>query len=334
MRYARNLVLVSHEGYLEAVMLNPWDSTRILHRYLLGKSDSLPPQTGDATPIVTPLQRAAVFTSVHCALLQELGCVSAIGGVCELEYIHLSSVREGVREGRIADLGNGMQPNIERIIQLKPDALMPTPFEHSGGYGRIERMGIPIVECADYMECSPLARAEWIRFYGRLFDRGAKADSLFLAIERDYLALAARAAETASRPRMICEIPQSGYWFMPAGESTMGQLYAHAGARYLFDDLPGAGSVSLGIERVLERGVTADVWLVKLNGPLRRAQLVADYPALRRIPARIWCCDLSTSQFYEETPFHPELLLEDILSVLHPELGIVPRREYYHEVTE
>ena len=133
---------------------------------------------------------------------------------------------------------------------------------------------------------------------------------------------------------MICEIPQSGYWFMPAGQSTMGQLYAHAGAHYLFDDLKGAGSVSLGIERVLERAVSADVWIIKQNSMLKRAQLIADYPALRRIPAHIWCCDLSTSQFYEETPFHPELLLEDLLSVLHPELGIVPRRKYYFEVKD
>lgn len=332
MRYARNLTMVQHAGYIEVMMRNPWDSLAVLHRYVMGDADSLPAPADGVTRIPTPLHRAAVFTSVHCALLEELGCAESVGGICELEYIHLPFVQEGVQQGRIADLGNGMQPDVERIIQLAPDALMPTPFEHSGGYGRIERLGIPIVECADYMERSALARAEWVRFYGRLFGRAAAADSLFRRVERDYLALASRAKAAQTRPRMICEMPHSGYWFLPAGQSTMGQLYKDAGADYLFADLKGAGSISLGIERVLERAVTADVWLIKNHGAFSRQQLVADYPALRRIPARLFFCNLATSNYYEETPFHPELLLENLIALLHPELGIMARRKYFEEV--
>lgn len=329
LRYAHNLTMVQHSGYIEVLMHNPWDSTAVLHRYVMGAADSLPAPREGVTRIATPLQRAAVFTSVHCALIEELDCKESVGGICELEYIHLPFVQEGVRQGRIADLGNGMQPDVERIIQLAPDALMPTPFEHSGGYGRIERLGIPIIECADYMERSALARAEWVRFYGRLFGRAAEADSLFRRVEHDYLALASRAKAAQTHPRMICEVPHSGYWFLPAGQSTMGQLYKDAGADYLFADLQGAGSISLGIERVLERAVTADVWLIKNHGALNRQQLTTDYPALRRIPAHIFFCNLATSNYYEETPFHPELLLENLIALLHPELGIKARREYF-----
>jgi iron complex transport system substrate-binding protein len=179
------------------------------------------------------------------------------------------------------------------------------------------------------MERSALARAEWVRFYGRLFGRAAEADSLFRRVEHDYLALASLAKAAQTRPRMICEVPHSGYWFLPAGQSTMGQLYKDAGADYLFADLQGAGSISLGIERVLERAVTADVWLIKNHGALSRQQLTTDYPALRRIPAHIFFCNLATSNYYEETPFHPELLLENLIALLHPELGIKARREYF-----
>lgn len=333
LRYARNLVMVQHDGYLEATMRNPWDSTQLLHRYIIRQTEdiasALPAEAAGATIVCAPLRRAAVFTSVHCALLQELGCPDAIGGICELEYIHLPFVHEGVACGRIANLGNGMSPDLERVIQLQPDALLPTPFENSGGYGRLTRLGIPIVECADYMERSPLGRAEWIRFYGRLFGRAREADSLFESIERRYLDLR-RLAETAStRPRLICEVPKSGYWYLPGGESTMGQLYRDAGADYLFSDLRGAGSVAMSIERVLDRAMTADVWIIKNNGVLTRRQIVADCPTLRPIDAQMWFCDIGSNNYYEETPFHPERLLEDIISLLHPELGLRPEKSYF-----
>ena len=333
LRYARNLVMVQHDGYLEATMRNPWDSTQLLHRYIIRQTEdiasALPAEAAGATIVCAPLRRAAVFTSVHCALLQELGCPDAIGGICELEYIHLPFVHEGVACGRIANLGNGMSPDLERVIQLQPDALLPTPFENSGGYGRLTRLGIPIVECADYMERSPLGRAEWIRFYGRLFGRAREADSLFESIERRYLDLR-RLAETAStRPRLICEVPKSGYWYLPGGESTMGQLYRDAGADYLFSDLRGAGSVAMSIERVLDRAMTADVWIMKNNGVLTRRQIVADCPTLRPIDAQMWFCDIGSNNYYEETPFHPERLLEDIISLLHPELGLRPEKSYF-----
>ena len=71
-------------------------------------------------------------------------------------------------EWRIVDCGNGMNPDIEKIIDLRPDAIMLSPFENSGGYGRVGKLGVPVIECADYMETSPLGRAEWLRFYGLL----------------------------------------------------------------------------------------------------------------------------------------------------------------------
>ena len=93
--------------------------------------------------VVVPLKKLAVFTSVHCSLLMELGCKDRIGGICEPEYIHIPYIHRALKEGRIIELGNGMEPNLERIMALQPDAIMLSPFENSGGYGRLERMGIP-----------------------------------------------------------------------------------------------------------------------------------------------------------------------------------------------
>ena len=124
-----------------------------------------------------------IFTTVHCAMLQSLGREDCIAGVADLKYIKIPWVHQQVKEGRIVDVGEGMSPVIEKIIDNRPDAILLSPFENSGGYGKLEDIDIPIVECAEYMEESPLARAEWLRFYGLLFGCEHEADSLFAVVE-------------------------------------------------------------------------------------------------------------------------------------------------------
>ena len=319
MRYARNIKLIQYKDSFVAILRNPWDTTKTLNRYAITK----------------PLKKAAVFTSVLCSLMEELGVESSIGGVTEVEYIGVDYVLKGVKEGRIADLGNSMEPNLERIMELEPDALMPSPFQDSGGYGRLERLGIPIIECADYMEVSPLARAEWMRFYGRLFGVGDKADSLFLAVEKEYLSLKEKAEAVEKRPTLLAESLSGASWYTPGGNSTMGILYKDAGADYIWKDTKESGSLPLSIERVLEKGLDADVWIMKYNADdtLSYREFSEENAAYSRFKAfqnhHVYGCNLMASRFYEETPYHPERLLENLLQIFHPELSISPKKLYF-----
>ena len=196
-KYATQLSIVRHKDYTEVVVKNPWKEGKILHSYLL-VPDSIDPQdislTSYHSPLTstivrTPLRRSVMFTTVHCAMLMSFGCEQSIAGVADLKYIKIPWIHEQVKAGRITDVGEGMSPVVEKIIDQRPDALFLSPFENSGGYGRLEEIGIPIIECAEYMEPSPLARAEWLRFYGMLFGCEARADSLFAVVDSSYNAL-------------------------------------------------------------------------------------------------------------------------------------------------
>ena len=230
-------------------------------------------------------------------------------------------------------LGNSLQPNIEQIINLNPDALLPSPFENSGGLGRVERLGIPVIWCADYMESTPLARAEWIRFYGRLVGKAERADSIFDAVEKRYQDLCSMVRNTKSRPRLLPEMPWSGQWTLPGSGSSSAKLYADAGAEYLFAYLEGSGGIPLSTEKVVDKAVNADIWLIKHHGKLDRRQMVADTPLLANIKAPILWCDTSVSFIYEETPFHPERLLESLITILHPELEVDATYNYFKLLT-
>ena len=330
LRYASNLMLVDYGEFQVATLRNPWDTLRTLHTYVLVPcGDSLPAGLPEGTVVRTPLENSVVYSSVHCALLEELGALEAIGGVCDLQYIKIPRIQEGCREGRIVDAGNGMSPDVEKIVSMRPDAILLSPFENSGGYGRLDQLGVPVVECADYMEASALGRAEWMRFYGRLFGRAARYRELAGGVER-----------ASRRPRVFSELKSGAAWYVPGGRSTMGRLYADAGGDYVFAYVDGSGSVPLSFETVYDKAGEADIWLIKYNASTDRTyrDLRRDYAPYAGFKAfrerQVYGCNTAERPFYEETPFHPERLLEDLVKIFHPDAAERDSLRYFRKLAE
>lgn len=361
--------------YAEAIIANPWKAGTILHRYILipkGKE-------GDKTvamlarrrstgarcttdTVRTPVERSAVFIAPHCQLMYELGCQQAIRGVCDLDYINIPDVKkraaaagnaaagkasvgnvsaENAAAGNsIVDCGSSMAPDIERIIALKPEAILLSPFENSGGYGKLDKLHVPIIEAADYMESSPLGRAEWMKFYGMLFKKDGnapktalaascepKADSLFAKIEKEYLKLKAEAAGYPKGLSILTERKTGNVWYVPGGQSTIGILLKDANARYIFEDDQHSGSLSMSPEQIIAKGNQVDVWAFKYFGgnALTKQDLLAEYQGYQALKAfqtgTVYETDTSCEPYFELTSFHPEILLREFIILSHPEAG-------------
>ena len=317
------------DGYTVVKLSDPWNLGKTLHTYILVPADTeLPADLPKGTVVRTPLRRSVVATSVHCGLINSMGREDAIRGVCDVRYINLPSVVEGVKAKRIADCGSGLQPTLEAIIDLQPDAIFLSPFQNSGGYGRVEELDIPIVETADYMETSALGRAEWMRFYGMLFGAEHETDSIFNAVEQDYLSLKQQALSSASRPSMVMDKQTGSVWYVPAGQSTVGKVIVDANIGYPWADDKQSGSLPLPFETILEKAGTVDLWLFRYNAPndMRLADLVQDNPGYAQFKAykngEVYGCNTDVSRFYEDTPFHPNLLLRDFIRIAHPDLNL------------
>ena len=388
MKYAKLLTIVKHgdgedasgngEGaeyqYAEVNVANPWKAGTLLHRYILIPKGEEGDETvarlalqrtsgmGCTTDTVrTPVERSAVFIAPHCQLMYELGCQQAIRGVCDLNYINIPDVRKraasagkassGNASARnsIVDCGSSMAPDIERIIALKPEAILVSPFENSGGYGKLDKLHIPIIEAADYMESSPLGRAEWMKFYGMLFGKASKtadgkaskaadgnaskavlsasceatADSLFSQIEKEYLKLKAEAGKLPKGLSILTERKTGNVWYVPGGQSTIGILLKDANARYIFSDDQHSGSLPMSPEQILAKGSQVDVWAFKYFGgaPLSQVQLLQEYDGYKALAAfnrgNIYQVDTSTVPYFELTSFHPELLLREFIILAH-----------------
>lgn len=338
-KYAERISVVKYDGYAVATLQNPWDTLRTLHTYVLVPDDEpLPTHLPEGTLIRTPLKRSVVYTSVHCSLIEVLGAGSSIGGVCDLKYIKVPLVQQGCSDGSMLDCGDGMNPDIEKIIDLHPDALLLSPFNNSGGYGRVEELDIPLVECADYMETSALGRAEWMKFYGMLYGKEEAAQQLFEEVECNYLHLKEVAAQAASHPTVIPDLKMGSTWYMPGGRSTQGRLFADAGAVYPFADTDNSGSIPMSVEVVMEKATEADIWIVKLNSevPVTLPLLVSDYEGYRELKAyktgQVFACNTSSTMYYEEAPYRPDYLLQDMIQMFHPDVQGLGEMRYFQRV--
>ena len=351
LHYAQQLSLIQNKGYVQATLANPWKEGAVLHSYVLvpkGRvGDSLLQhdaqlQAMEATVVRTPIAHAVVFTTSHCALLYDLHAQQALSGVCDLAYINLPGVQRRAKlppkdTAAVVDCGSSMQPDVERIMQLHPEVLLVSPFEQSGGFGKLATLNIPIIETTDYMETSALGRAEWMKFYGLLFGRAQQANALFAQVDSNYHALMAKAQQTREKVSAFTERKMGSVWYVPGGRSTIAQLLRDARVTYPFADDTHSGSLALSFETVLNEAGNSDIWLIKYNHhPNTRQALLAEEAGYAQFKAfqrgKVFGCDCAAVPYYEEVDFHPDRLLNDILQIAHPTLnGLAPLR-YYHRM--
>ena len=337
-QYAQGFTVQRFDTYTMVEVRDPWDSTRLLQRYLLvDRTKSVPGGLPKGTIVKVPVKDIVVYTSVHAAIIDQLHEINKVIGVCEPRYMDTPAIQEGIQAGRIADLGEATSPNIEKMIEIGAELVIASPFQNSS-YGPVEKIGIPIIEGADYMEAFPLGRTEWIRFYGLLFGKEEMADSIFKETEQAYLSLKDLTANIDNGPTVLSEKKFGSSWYVPSGDSYMAHLIEDAGADYMFKDLPGAGSTPLAFETVFDKAIHADIWLVKYNqsSEMTYKDLRSEYTPYENFDAfkkkRIYTCNTGAVPYYEEFPIHPEYLLKDLIWIFHPELvfGYSPR--YFREM--
>ena len=234
---AELLTLVAHDGWTMAELTNPWDETAKARRYALVERDSeVPAGLGeDVTVVRVPVERSVVTSSVFIAAIDELGATGSIAGVTDAEYVATASVKAAMASGKIADVGTSASPTLETIIEISPDVVLATPYAESD-HSAMTKMKITVMEMADYMEKTPQGRAEWFRLIGRLYGRGAEADSIYERSMAEYERLRLMAAGMEARPKVITEQVMSGTWYVPGGGSYMARLLTDAGAEYPFSD--------------------------------------------------------------------------------------------------
>lgn len=339
-RHASLLTIVDRGGWVDVAVADPWNEGRQLARYALVHRDSVMPDSlpEGAVTVTVPLRRSVVYSAVHTSPIVELGAVDAIAGVADAQYFWPGdTISALVASGRIVDIGNSMQPTMERVLELQPDAILLSPYENAG-HGEIALSAAPLIECADYMEATPIGRAEWVLLLGELYGRRDEARAILDGVIDGYGDLVYKVGRSElPAPTVITEMPQSGVWYVPAGGSYMSRMLADAGGVNPWADEAGAGSLQLDAEAVLAKGEDAGVWLVRTFGfDAGLSTLVDATPLSREFKAFkngcVYGCNTAEAPIYNDIAFHPERVLADYVAIFHPDVMEGYALRYYKKL--
>lgn len=342
MRYARNVTVCEMDyGYMMEVIC-PWDTTLSLGKFALLKDTMA--QVGEGlTKIQLPVQKVISFSATQWAVFLRLGEIDRVKGILEGRFVSDTTMKALLAEEKVYDIGTEAAANIERMIQIQPDILLYSPY-FDGNQGGLNVTGAVLFPFADYMEITPLGRAEWIRVIGMLAGCEDKANAWFDDIERRYNALSTLCANVEQRPTVFSDLAFNGQWYVAGGKSYIAKLFADAGADYIWKDNPSTASVPMDAESILAKAQHADYWRVINSNPfpMTYESLAKESPVYPLFDAyknrKIIVCDILPTGYFEQSQCEPDLLLADFIHFFHPELLTGEwadyQTKYYHLLEE
>ncbi|MBU0765409.1 MAG: ABC transporter substrate-binding protein, partial [Bacteroidetes bacterium] len=227
-RYASGFSLDHNNGQTLITVYNPWDSGKVLRKYLLTRDNGENTENlADSTVIIRlPVKKVGALSATHLGMLEMLGRIDKVIAVCDAPYIYHPVIRNKIKEGIISEVGELQTLNIEKLIELSPDLVLLTGWDNvSNTEKRLEEFGLPLVYNIEWMEKTPLGRAEWLRFVAAFFNEDKKADSIFSSVVHNYNRLKSIAAGASVKPSVLHGSDYEGTWFVPGGKSYIGILY-------------------------------------------------------------------------------------------------------------
>lgn len=331
-RYAKGFS-INRIGNIRIVrVFNPWEGANgVEYKYILVPKGSVVPDSLKKFPVIeTPIKRIVCLSTTHIALLSFLDQRNTLVGAASPGYISDSIVRTMVSQKKVMDVGFDQALNYEVIVALKPDIILAYGIqgETATQYKRLENLGIKVVLDGDYLEETPLAKLEWVKFLAAFYDLSDSATARFNTIEQEYKRLISICVTVKNKPKVLCGLPWKGAWYVPGGESYLAKMITDAGGDYLWNDIKQRESIPLNFEKVIERASIADIWintgtsnsLEDILKEDKRLQSVKPFRNAQIFNNNALTCPTGGNDFWESGIVKPHIILKDLIKIFHPEL--------------
>lgn len=329
-KYAKGFVIQGFNEYKKLIIKNPYPDAKEQFEYIL-TSPSISGGSDVKLPsLKTPVQKIVVTSTTHIPMLELLGVEDRLVGFQNTRYVSSEKTRVRIDSGYVKELGKEAAMNTEVLFELNPDVVIGFAMNKTNKtYNLIEQNGIPVIINGDWLEETPLGRAEWIKFFGVLFDREKEADSIFGRIKKNYLQAVEIVKQSNKKSTILSgAIMRNDVWSLPGGGSFVAQFLQDANLDYPWQDTEGKGSLNLSLETVLDKGQNADYWIApgyfsSKDQMLEANKLYQNFDAFKN--NRIYTPSTKTGPtggviYFELAPTRPDLVLKDIIKITHPEL--------------
>ena len=330
-KYAKGFDIVSENGNKKLIIKNPYKNSKKVFSYILYKKSAIKSINKSINvKIEVPIQELVVTSTTHIPMIELLNEELSIIGFPNTKYISSKKTRKLIDQGKIVDIGKENSLNTEILLDIEPQLVI--------GYGvsnadktlaTVQKAGIPVIYNGDWLEETPLGKAEWIKFFGVLFDKEKQADSIFKKIESNYLEAKNIALKSNKKLTVLSgAIMSKDIWNLPAGNSFVSKFLKDANLDYLWRKTKGNGSLSLSFESVFEKGINADFWIApgyftSKNQLLKSNKLYAKFKSF--INNNIYTSSNRKGEtggvlYYELATTRPDLVLKDIIKITNPKL--------------
>jgi iron complex transport system substrate-binding protein len=336
-RYATGLSIQKFNQYSVVTVSNPWPTAEKNYTYILHqKGVVLPDSLQKFTKIQVPIHSIVVTSTTHIPALELLGVEKSLVGFPNADYVSSQKTRALIDAKKVREIGTNQSLNTEVLLDMQPDVIIGFGVDgEKKAYDQLQQNGLKILYNGDWTEQHPLGRAEWIQLFGVLFGMEEKANLVFKTIEKDYLEAVKLAQKAHSKPTIFSGAIYQDQWYLPQGKSWAAQFLENAHGNYLWATSEGTGSLSLSFETVLEKAEKADFWI----GPGQFTsfeQIEKANPNYKHFKAvqnkKVYSFSSKKGKtggviYYELASSRPDLVLKDLIKILHPEL--VPEYELY-----
>jgi len=274
-----------------------------------------------------------VFSTTHIAMLGQLNQLNTIKGTCTSNLIYTKEIRKKIEDKAIIDFGNETNPSLEKIISIKPTAIIYSGFSAEFSKNKeLQKLGVITIPNFDWKESHPLGKAEWILFFGYLTGTEEAAKKHLENVQEEYIRLKKSIEGISAHPTILSGSKMGDYWYAPAGESYMAQLIKDAGASYIYQNTKGTGSLAYSQEKIIVDAKKADFWinpglpsyeLVKMSNP--KASFLAPFR-----DKKVFCYTKDSNKYWEMSAIHPEWVLADLIALFHPSAIKKADLNFYH----
>ncbi len=329
-RYASGFEIVGAQGAASTIVKvrDPWQGAEgVETRLFIAREGEEAPAGFDGQVLRGDAQRVVCLASTHVAMLDAVQAVETVVGVSGIDYItneYIASHRD-----RIGDVGYEGNIDYERLVGLDPDLVLLFGVNGASTMEpKLQELGIPFVYVGEYLEESPLGKAEWMIAVAETVGRRAAAETVFAPIPERYDSLKERVAATVlDAPSVMLNTPYGDSWFMPSTASYVARLVTDAGGHYIYEKNNGNASLPIDPETAVLLTAAADMWInvqaASLDDLRRRFPKFADTRCVRN--GYVWNADRRTNaaggnDFWESGVVCPDLVLRDLVKIFHPEL--------------
>lgn len=331
--YAEGFSITVNEGFKVLTINNAWPDSDKTYTYALVDRDMLPKITLNKDEfdgiIATPVQKIVVTSTTHIPALELLEVEQSLIGFPGTDYISSEKTRVQIDNGSVSELGKNEGINTEVLLELQPELIVTFGVDGTNkSLATIETSGIPILYNGDWVEKSPLAKAEWIKFFGALYNKQQQADAIFNEIKTNYEDAKKLASKIDQKPAVLCGAMYKDIWYLPSGTSPEAQFLKDANVNYLWSETTGKGSLALSFEAVFEKGKNADLWLspsyyTSLDAIKKANSHYTQFEAFKNKQVYSFANTTGATGgvlYYELGTARPDLVLKDMIKICHPEL--------------